>query len=269
MESFLFDTHCHFDTIDDAREQLPRAYKAGVRAINVIGCDVETTKRAIDVVKMVQDERSDLSLDDLDIKATVGMHPHEAKFYDEQNKELVKLLNENKDIVCAIGEAGYDFFYNHSEEKEQSIAFQFQLELAKENNLALVIHSRDAWPQTFDILDKQGWPEKTVLHCFTGGPDEAKRCVEAGAVISISGISTFKNAQDIRDAIAAVPKDNLLSETDAPWLAPVPFRGKLNEPAYVENVVAQIAKTRFESQNENEQEVKQYLFENALRIFRN
>ena len=268
MTEFLFDTHCHFDTLDDARVQIPRAYAAGVRALNVIGCDVETTTRALDVVKLVQDERNELGVEDLDIMATVGLHPREAKFYEEQNKTLIKLLDDNKDIVCGIGEAGYDFFYNHSEEKEQTIAFEFQLDLAKEHNLALVIHSRDAWPQTFEMLDKKSWPEKTVLHCFTGGPEEAKRCVESGAVISISGISTFKNADDIRGAIAKVPAENIMSETDAPWLAPVPYRGKLNEPAYVENVVAQICKTRFESHNENEAEVKAFLFSNALRVFR-
>lgn len=268
MTEFLFDTHCHFDTLDDARAQIPRAYEAGVRALNVIGCDVETTSRALDVVKMVEDEREVLKIEDLDIKATVGLHPHEAKFYDEQNKTLIKLIEENEEIVCGIGEAGYDLFYNHSEEKEQSIAFEFQIELAKQYDLALVIHSRDAWPQTFDMLDKRGWPDKTVLHCFTGGPDEAKRCVQAGAVISISGISTFKNADDVRAAIAIVPSSNLLSETDAPWLAPVPYRGKLNEPAYVGNVVAQIAKTRFESHGESESDVKSFLFSNALRVFR-
>lgn len=268
MTEFLFDTHCHFDTLEDARVQISRAYKAGVRALNVIGCDVETTRRALDVVKMVQDERDALGVVDLDIMATVGLHPHEAKFYKEQNKTLVKLLEDNREIVCGIGEAGFDFFYNHSGEKEQAIAFEFQLDLAKEYNLALVIHSRDAWPQTFEMLDQNGWPEKTVLHCFTGGPEEARRCVEAGAVISISGISTFKKADDIRGAISAVPSANIMSETDAPWLAPVPYRGKLNEPAYVENVVAQICKTRFESHNESEDDVKKFLFTNAKRVFR-
>lgn len=95
MTEFLFDTHCHFDTLDDARVQIPRAYAAGVRALNVIGCDVETTTRALDVVKLVQDERNELGVEDLDIMATVGLHPHEAKFYEEQNKTLIKLIGSS------------------------------------------------------------------------------------------------------------------------------------------------------------------------------
>ena len=267
MTEFLFDTHCHFDTIDDAREQLTRAYTNGVRALNVIGCDLATSTLAIDIVKMVQDERETLKLDDIDIMATIGLHPHEAKFFTEQNQALVKLLDDNKELVCAIGEAGYDFYYGHSSKEDQEIAFKFQLDLAREYDLALVIHTRDAWEETFSMLDDNAWPDKTVFHCFSGGPEQALRCIESGAVISISGISTFKNAQDIRDA-SAVSIDNLLSETDAPWLAPVPYRGKLNEPSYVENVVAQICKTRFETHNESEIEVKKYLYKNALRIFR-
>ena len=268
MTNYLFDTHCHFDTIKDAQEQLPRAYEAGVRALNVIGCDLQTSTLAIDIVKMVEEQRADLGLNDLDIMATVGLHPHEAKFYDEQNEALVKLIEDNKDVICGIGEAGYDFYYGHSTEEQQTIAFDFQLDLAKQYDLALVIHTRDAWEQTFELLNKAGWPRRTVFHCFTGGPIEAKICVENGGILSISGISTFKNAGDIREAIASVPSEFLMGETDSPWLAPVPYRGKLNEPAYVENVVAQICKTRFESHNEDEETVKRYLFENSERTFR-
>ena len=115
----------------------------------------------------------------------------------------------------------------------QRDAFAAQVELARRHDLTLVVHSRDAWDDTLDVLRAAGPPERTVLHCFTGGPDEARRCLDLGAYLSFSGIVTFKGAQDVRDAAALCPLDRLLVETDAPFLAPVPHRGKQNRPAWV------------------------------------
>ena len=106
----LFDTHCHFDSLDDAREQLVRAYETGVRGINVIGCDEETSQRSIDIIKIVEEERDQLGLTDLDAKASIGLHPHEAQHFDSQHDALSKLLDENKKNICAIGETGFDFY---------------------------------------------------------------------------------------------------------------------------------------------------------------
>lgn len=267
--SFLFDTHCHFDSLDDAREQLPRAYEAGVRAINVIGCDIETTQRSIDVVRLVESERDVLQLGDLDARATMGLHPHEAQHLASQKITLEKLLNNNIDIIAGIGETGFDFYYNHSSTDDQIDSFMWQIGLAKEFDRAMVIHTRDAWDDTFELLDKQSWPNKVVLHCFTGGPKEAIRCVDNGAYISISGIATFKNAQEIRDAIVVTPLERLLCETDAPWLAPVPHRGKANEPSYVAYVVDQIVEIRDAECGDSRDDVVAALFSNAQRLFRN
>ncbi len=264
----LFDTHCHFDSVDDARDQLPRAYEAGLRGINVIGCDVETTIRSIDVVRMINDERDSLGLHDLDARATLGLHPHEAGHMDEQRVELEKLLEANDDIISGIGETGYDFYYNHSSKDDQTRSFVWQIDLAKSHDRTLVIHTRDAWDETFSLLEDQGWPDKVVLHCFTGGPVEASRAIDNGAYISISGIATFKNAQDIRDAIESTPLERLLCETDAPWLAPVPHRGKLNEPAYVSHVVDQIVEIREKKCGDLAEAVVDALFANAQRLFR-
>ncbi len=264
----LFDTHCHFDSLNDARDQLPRAYEAGVRAINVIGCDVETTQRSIDVVRMVQDERQALGLDDLDVKATMGLHPHEAQHLGEQKSQLEKLLSDNIDLIAGIGETGYDFFYNHSTQNDQTESFVWQIGLAKEFDRTMVIHTRDAWDDTFGLLEKEKWPSKVVLHCFTGGPKEAIRCVDNGAYISISGIATFKNAQEIRDAIVVTPLERLLCETDAPWLAPVPHRGKLNEPSYVAYVVDQIVEIRTQECGDTREDIVSALFANAQTLFR-
>jgi TatD DNase family protein len=264
----LFDTHCHFDSIEDARAQLPRAYEAGVRAINVIGCDLETSQLSIDVVKLIEAERAELGLDELDAQATIGLHPHEAKFLSEQKDALERLTAENFDIICGIGETGYDFYYDHSERNEQTKAFLWQVKRAKELDRTMVVHTREAWDETFQLLDEQGWPKRSVMHCFTGGPVEALRSVEHGAYISISGISTFKNAQDIRDAIEVVPLDRLLVETDAPWLAPVPHRGETNEPGYVSLVADQVVQIRTKLCDETEDEVRSALFSNAMRAFR-
>lgn len=266
--NFLFDTHCHFDSIQDAREQLPRAYEVGLRAINVIGCDVETTKRSLEVVRMVEAEKDKLGLFDLDAKATVGLHPHEAQHLSDQQNELESLLEQNDELISGIGETGYDLFYKHSSIEEQKEAFIWQIGLSKKLNRTMVVHTRDAWEETFELLGEQGWPDKTVLHCFTGGPDEALKAVQNGAYISISGIVTFKNAKGIQDAIEAVPLNKLLCETDAPWLAPVPHRGKSNEPSYISFVIDAIADIRQVKYGEDRDLVTKSLFDNGKRLFR-
>ena len=144
----------------------------------------------------------------------------------------------------AIGECGLDFFYSHSDHDVQKEVFARQIAWAKELDLALVIHTRGAWPETFDILDAEGAPDRTVIHCFTGGADEARQCLDRGTFISISGIVTFKKADDVREAVAIVPRDRLLIETDAPFLAPVPHRGKTNQPAFVPLVGAAVAEVQ-------------------------
>ena len=144
----------------------------------------------------------------------------------------------------AVGECGLDYYYEHSPRPAQRTAFAAQIGLAHAHQLTLVIHARDAWDDLFDILDAEGVPERTVLHCFTGGPDEVDRCLRAGMYVSFSGIVTFKNAADVRSAAARCPLDRLLLETDSPFLAPVPHRGRTNEPAYVPLVGAAVAEVK-------------------------
>jgi TatD DNase family protein len=165
------------------------------------------------------------------VYATVGVHPHDAT---EGTKGLADLLDATD--VVAVGEAGLDYHYDHSPRDVQRQVFAEHIWLAHERNLPLVIHTRDAWADTFDILDREGVPENTVFHCFTGGPEEAKRGLDRGIVISVSGIVTFKNAVDLQSAVKATPLDRLMIETDSPYLAPVPFRGKPNRPANVVHV---------------------------------
>jgi TatD DNase family protein len=148
------------------------------------------------------------------------------------------------DRVVAVGETGLDYYYDHSPRDVQRAAFAAQIQLAHERRLPLVIHSREAWDDTFAVLAAEGVPERTIFHCFTGGTDEARRCVDLGAFVSFSGIVTFKNATAIQEAARGVPLEHILVETDAPYLAPVPHRGQHNRPAWVPFVGGFLAELR-------------------------
>jgi TatD DNase family protein len=224
------DSHCHlYDTrgvaVDDV---LAAARTAGVTTMINVGCDAATTQQAIDVAAAHDG-----------IYATAGLHPHEAKYGVDT---ILSFLDDPN--VVAVGECGLDYYYDHSPRADQRDAFAAQIQLAHERRLPLVIHTRDAWTETFDILDAEGAPERTIFHCFTGGPDEARRCLERGAYLSFSGIVTFKTATDLHEAARLCPIERLLAETDSPYLAPVPHRGKPNQPAYVAHVVQALADLR-------------------------
>jgi TatD DNase family protein len=171
--------------------------------------------------------------------ATVGVHPHDAK---DGLGGIEELLAEPE--VVAVGECGLDYHYDHSPREVQREVFAAQIALARSHRLALVIHTREAWDDTFAVLESAGVPERTVFHCFSGGPEEAERCLALGAHLSFSGIVTFPSADDLRAAAVACPLDRLLVETDAPYLAPVPHRGKRNRPAHVAVVGAAVAATK-------------------------
>ncbi|MGA2037473.1 MAG: TatD family hydrolase, partial [Acidimicrobiales bacterium] len=166
--------------------------------------------------------------------ATVGLHPHDARTgLGEVEAVLERALTERPGVVTAVGECGLDYHYENSPRDIQREVFAEQVALARRHGLALVVHSRDAWDDTVDILSAEDAPEHIMLHCFTGGPDVARRCLDLGAYLSFSGVVTFKNAGDVRDALELCPLDRLLVETDAPFLAPVPHRGEQNKPAWV------------------------------------
>jgi TatD DNase family protein len=215
------DNHCHlhFREADPTAvaQSVATARAAGVERFITVGCDVADSEAAIAAARAHPG-----------VFATAGVHPHEAEHGIDGLEQLL-----DDPTVVAVGECGLDFHYDHSPREAQRAAFAAQIAMAHDRDLALVIHTRSAWPETFDILAAEGVPERTVFHCFTGGADEAARCLDLGAHLSISGIVTFKSAQDIRDAVALCPPDRLLVETDAPYLAPVPHRGETNRPALV------------------------------------
>lgn len=220
------DSHAHVQYDGVGLDAVARARAAGVARMICIGTDADTSREAIEIAAHAGPG----------IWATVGLHPHDAS---EGLASLDGLCD--RPGVVAIGECGLDYHYDHSPRPQQRAVFEAQVALARERDLALVVHTRDAWADTLAILDNAGMPERTVIHCFSGGPTEAAQCLERGAWLSFSGIVTFRNAQDVRDAAVLCPLDRLLVETDAPFLAPVPHRGKTNEPAFVALVGAAVA----------------------------
>ena len=226
-----FDNHCH---VDDERipggtaGALAAARDAGVTGFVTVGTDAERSAAAIAVAAAHDD-----------VWATVGLHPHDAvKGVDS----IVPLLDAHR--LVAVGECGLDYHYDHSPREVQREAFAAQVALAHERGLTLVIHTREAWDDTFAVLAAEGVPERTIFHCFTGGAEEARRALDVGGFLSFSGIVTFPSADDVRAAAALCPADRILVETDSPYLAPVPHRGQRNQPAFIPLVGARVAEVR-------------------------
>lgn len=223
------DSHCHLDSIDDPSAAVERAQAAGVSEMVTVGTDLATSRRSIEVAGSAAG-----------VWATVGVHPYDAKgFGDEELAELVRLAGSPR--VVAIGEVGLDYHRELSPRDAQHRAFRAQIRAAKDLGTALVLHVRDALDDVFEVLVDEGPPDRLVFHCFSGGADEARRAVDLGGHVSFAGNVSYKSAEDLREAARAVPLDRLLVETDSPHLAPVPHRGKPNEPAFVVAVGAALA----------------------------
>ncbi len=222
------DSHCHLDGEERPDGVLDEARAAGVELFVTVGTDAARSQAAIDLAS-----RHD------DVWATVGLHPHDAT---QGVDTIVGLLAAPR--VVAVGECGLDYHYDHSPRDVQRAAFAAQIALAHQHDLALVIHTREAWDDTFDVLRAEGVPERTIFHCFTAGPTEARHCLDLGAYLSFSGIVTFKNAPENREAAGLCPLERLLVETDSPYLAPMPHRGRRNQPAFVPVVGAAVAAAR-------------------------
>lgn len=254
----LFDTHCHLDDprlLEDLDAVLERAEEAGVRRITSIGCasDVSSVTSAIELARKHPDR----------ISATVGVHPHDAKHLDDALSDAIRDAGRDPSVV-AIGETGLDFHYDHSPHPAQEDAFRRQISIAKELKKPLVIHTRSAPKDTLRILrEEQARDVGGIIHCFSEDAPFAAEALDLGFVSSFSGIVTFKKAVAVQEAVVKQPADALLVETDAPYLAPVPRRGKLNEPAYVAYTAARIAELR----GEDPEALARTSYENAIRIF--
>lgn len=197
------------------------AASAGVAAIITVGTDVATSRRA------VQDsERHD------SVWAVVGIHPHDASEASADVIQQIEALSHHPRVV-AIGEIGLDYFRDHSPREAQREAFRTQLRLAKKLDMPVVLHLRDAFEDAFEILESEGPPERVVFHCFSGGPAQAERAIAMGGILSFAGNVSFQNAEPLREAARIAGLNRLLVETDSPYLAPIPHRGKSNSPALV------------------------------------
>jgi len=236
----LADSHCHIDMpgFDEDRDAVVgRAREAGVERMLIVGCaDGEAGHR-----------RALATAEALGQPCSAGAHPHDAKLAGaELWDELRGLAREGR--ICAVGEIGLDFHYDHSPREVQRAVFREQIRLARDLGLPVIVHTREADLETCEILESESAAEVGgVIHCFTGGPELARRALELGFSISFSGISTFPKAGNLREIAKQVPADRLLVETDAPFLAPVPHRGRRNEPALVVDVVRCLAGARGES----------------------
>jgi TatD DNase family protein len=219
------DNHCHLPAGDEAGPVVDEARAAGVLRMVDVGTTAEHSRQALETARRHEG-----------VWSTAGVHPHDAS---EGVAGILDLLDQPE--VVAVGECGLDYHYDHSPRDVQRTVFAEQIALAHQHDLPLVIHTREAWGDTFDILDAERVPERTVFHCFTGGPDEARRGLDRGIHLSFSGIVTFKTADDVRQAAAICPLDRVLVETDSPFLAPVPHRGQPNRPALVPLVGAAVA----------------------------
>jgi TatD DNase family protein len=233
----LFDSHAHVDGPEfdgDRDEVLARARAAGVKRMVVIGAvgDPSSAERSVALAEK-----------DPHIWATVATHPHDAEKMTPDWWATHERLARHQRVV-AIGETGLDYYYDHSPHDVQQVAFRRFLELAHAVNKPVVCHIRDAHDDARAIL-KEGRASELgcVIHCFTGTPDDARAYAEMGCYVSFSGIVTYKTAQPLRDALPLVPRDRLMIETDCPYLAPVPKRGKRNEPAFVAHTAELIAQT--------------------------
>ncbi len=227
----LVDAHAHLDMLDDPREALAAAAAAGVDRLLAVGIDLESSRRA-----------AELAATRPEIDAAVGIHPHDAAgVEDEAIARLARLAR--REGVVAVGETGLDFYRMKSSRREQERLFRAQVSLAREAGLTLVVHAREADRQVLEILAEEAAGLTVVLHCFSL-VKHVEECAEAGYYVSFAGNVTFPGADDLRGAAAAVPGHLLLSETDSPFLSPVPRRGRPNHPANVKYVLETLAAAR-------------------------
>ena len=257
--SFI-DSHCHIDGPEydaDRAEVIARAHEAGVTIMLNVGTGDPHSgvfERAVELAEKYPE-----------LYAAIGVHPHDAKLFDDgAEQRLMNLARQSKRVI-AWGEIGLDYHYDHSPRETQREVFQRQLRLAREQNLPVVIHSREADDDTIAILVEEltGYERAGVLHCFGGSLAMAQGAIELGFFISFAGNLTFKKAEDLRDIARELPLQHLLIETDCPYLTPVPFRGKRNEPARV----VETARCLAEIHGKEVEEIGLLTTENFVKLF--
>ena len=251
----IFDTHAHYDdeAFNEDREKLiDEISRSEIRKIVNVGANLATSQNSVDL-----SEKYDF------FYAAVGVHPDDAAEVTDEGIERLRKLAKGKKVV-AVGEIGLDYYWNKENSDLQKTAFKRQIELARELALPIVVHSRDAAADTMDILhETDAGKLGGVIHCFSYSPEIALESVKMGFYIGIGGVVTFKNAKKIKESVEAIPLEKIVLETDCPYLAPDPFRGKRNSSLYLEYVVKEIARLKGIDENT----VMEQTFKNALNMY--
>ena len=251
----MIDSHCHLDhepLYSNIHDVIKRSKQAGITKILTISTTLESFKKIIELVKK-----------DSIIFGTFGIHPHESESNTVSSKDIVYNVKSNNKII-GVGETGLDFFYNHSDKAKQILSFEKHIEAAIELDVPLIIHSRSAEDKTFEILNSfKNKQPKILMHCFTGTFSFAKKLLQLNSYFSASGIITFKNNNDLQETFANIPNEKLLIETDSPFLAPVPMRGKKNEPSFVKFTAEKLSFIK----KINVDKIKSITSENFNRLF--
>ena len=238
----MIDSHCHLDhepLLSDLNNVIKRSKDVGIKKLLTISTSFESFDR---IKKIIHEDEM--------IYGTIGIHPHETTKNKITSDTIVKNITENKKII-GIGETGLDFYYNNSGKNDQVISFKEHIEASIETDSPLIIHSRDAEDETFNILNNyKNHNLKVLMHCFTGSKDFAKKLLSLNAYFSASGIITFKKSQDLQETFKFLPMDKILIETDSPFLAPVPNRGKKNEPSFIDFTATKLAEIKDISKSE-------------------
>lgn len=253
MSSFLIDTHSHIDMddFDDVASVVNNAKNSGVNKIVIPSVDKNSFEKIISLSDKFEE-----------VYCALGIHPSEAQNANDVDfDEIIKLSNHPK--VVAVGECGLDYYWDKTFIDEQKNVFIKQIEIANSINKALIVHDREAHKDTFDILVQNATNIPVIMHCFSGSLEFALECVKNGYYIALGGVVTFKNAKKVHEIAKEIPLTHLLLETDAPYLTPVPFRGKRNEPAYIKFIAEEISKIRGISVDE----VAQATSDNARKVF--
>ena len=232
----MIDSHCHLDhepLLSDLSNVLQRSKDVGIEKLLTISTSFESFARVKELIN-----RDEI------IYGTIGIHPHESSKNIITSEQIVENLNENPKII-GIGETGLDFYYNNSEKDKQIASFKEHIDASIKTNIPLIVHSRNAEEETFDILNEyKNENLKILMHCFTGSKEFSKKLMTLNSFFSASGIITFKNSLDLQETFRSIPMDNILIETDSPFLAPVPKRGKKNEPSFIDYTATKLAEIK-------------------------
>ena len=234
----IVDSHCHLDysnLYNQLDEVVERANNNNVKHLLTI-C---TTLESFEKIKIIIQKYKN-------IYGTFGIHPHESEKYQHVDSKFILDIKKKHSKIVGIGETGLDFYYNHSDKKIQKKSFVEHINAASELNIPVIVHSRNAENDTYEILKSESKNSnlKVLMHCFTGSKDFAKKLVDLNFYISVSGIITFKKTDELADAISSIPIENLLVETDSPYLAPLPHRGQNNEPSYIVHTIKKLSEIK-------------------------